>query len=343
MKKDFINVEDFSAEELETLVHLIHVVKEAAKERDLPNLLYKASIAMFFEEPSTRTRTSFEVAATLLGGHALYMRPGDVHLGKSESLYDTAKVLSRMVNGIVIRAAKYKEISDLAKYASVPVINAMSDDTNHPTQVLCDVFTMFEQSGKIKGNTLAFIGDSSGGSAANVCRDLMRISSILGINFNLISPKGYQADEEFINHIKENAEKSGAKILVTDDPIEGVRNADFIYTDEFVWYDMTPKEKEEREKIFKPKYQVNEELLSHAPSHVKFMHCLPAKRGEEVTDEVMDGSHSIIFDQAENRLHTQVALLSAFVYPTLKEITGSGKENSYEKTIKQIVNDFHKI
>ena len=336
LKKDFINVEDFEREELVALVELIRVSKQAQKNRALPNFLYKASIAMFFEEASTRTRTSFEVAATLLGGHALYMRPGDVHLGKSESLYDTAKVLSRMVDGVVIRSAKYETVKNLAEYADIPVINAMTDDFNHPTQVLCDIFTMFEKTGKIKGNNLVFIGDGKSGSAANVSHDLMRIAAILGINFCLVSPVKYQPDESFLNHIERIAKDSGATIKVTDDPIEGVKDADFIYTDEFVWYDMTPKEKEKREKIFKPKYQVNTKLLSYAPSHVKFMHCLPAKRGEEVTNEVMDGPHSIIFDQAENRLYTQIALLIAFIYPTLKEY-GRLKESEYAEIIKSIL------
>jgi len=183
MKKDFIHIQDFEASELEALIRLTGVVKEAAKKRALPNLLHKASVAMIFEEASTRTRTSFEVASMMLGGHALYMRPDEIHLGKSESLYDTAKVLSRMVDGIVIRATRYGEIADLASYADVPVINAMADDANHPTQALCDVFTMYEKAGRIKGLNLAFVGVSKKGeSASNVCRDLMLISSIVGIN-----------------------------------------------------------------------------------------------------------------------------------------------------------------
>jgi len=274
---------------------------------------------MIFEEASTRTRTSFEVAVSLLGGHALYMRPDDIHLGKSETLYDTAKVLSRMVDGIAIRATKYQEIADLAAYADVPVINAMADDFNHPTQVLCDVFTMYEKVGRIRGLNLAFVGVSKKGeSAANVCRDLMRISSIMGINLYVASPRNYEVDQELLSLVKENASKSGANIEITDDPKEAVAHADFVYTDEFVWYDTPKEEKENRGKVFIPKYQVNTELMKHALTHARFMHCLPAHRNEEVTDEVMDGPQSIIFDQSENRLHTQVALLTAFISPRLR-------------------------
>lgn len=340
MKKDFINIEDFTAKELKKLIELIGVVKEAKKKRTLPNLLNKASIAMIFEESSTRTRTSFEVAMTLLGGHGIYIRPGDIHLGKSESLYDTAQILSRMVDGIVIRSKRYQEIEDFAKYSSVPVINAMSSDTNHPTQVLCDMFTIFEKAKKVEGVNLAFIGDSRKGSAANVCRDLMLISSMLGVNFYLASPKGYQVDEEFLEKVLGNSERSGARVIVTDNPIKAVSEADFIYTDEFVWYDMAKKEQDERKRIFKPKYQVNSVLMKCAPAHAKFMHCLPAKRGEEVTDEVMDSPQSIIFEQGENRLHTQVALLIAFIASRLKECQVN-EENYYKKKIYSALDNLH--
>ena len=312
MKKDYINIQDFSAEELETLIELTGVVKKASKERALPDLLHKRSAAMIFMEASTRTRISFEVAMTLLGGHGLYIRPGDIHLGKRETIGDTSKVISSMCDGIVIRAPRYKDIVDMAKYSSVPVINAMADDENHPGQVLCDVFTMYEKVGKIKGINVAFIGDSSKGGAANVCRDLMLISSKLGINFYLASPGGYKVEEEFLKQVYKNAEQSGSKIAVTEEPKEAVAQADFVCTDEWTWYGME-EEAERRLKIFMPKYQVNAELMKAAPAGCKFMHCLPAMRGEEVTDEVIDGEQSIVFDEAENRLYTEEALLVAFI------------------------------
>lgn len=318
MKKDYIDVQDFSAEELKTLVELIGIVKKAQKEGALPDLLRKRSVAMIFEEASTRTRISFEVALTLLGGHGLYIRPGDIHLGKRESIGDTSKVISRMCDGIVIRALRYKDIADMAKCSSVPVINAMTEDFNHPAQVLCDVFTMFEKAGKIKGLNLAYVGDSFRGDsskaiiAAIVCRDLMRIASKLGINFYLASPKEYQVEDEFLKGIYKNAERSGSKIVITDDPKEAVAHADFIYTDTWTWYGMNKDEIEKRMKVFMP-YQINAELMKAAPPHCKFMHCLPAKRGEEVTNEVIDSEQSIVFDEAENRLHTEVALLAAFI------------------------------
>ncbi len=310
MKKDYISIQDFSAEELKTLVELVGIVKKASKERALPDLLHKRSVAMIFMEASTRTRISFEVAMTLLGGHGLYIKPGDIHLGKRETIADTSRVISSMCDGIVIRAL-HKDIVDMAKYSSVPVIDAMSD-MNHPAQVLCDVFTMFEKTGKIKGVNLAFVGDS-GKDLATVCRDLMLISSKLGINFYLASPKEYQAEQEFLKQVYKNAELSGSKIVVTEEPKEAVAQADFVCTDEWTWYRMAEDEIEKRAKAFIPRYQINSELMKAAPAHCKFMHCLPAMRGQEVTDEVIDSKQSIVFDEAENRLYTEEALLVAFI------------------------------
>jgi len=339
MKKDFIDIQDFSAEELKTLIELTGVVKKASKERALPDLLHKRSVAMIFEEASTRTRTSFEVAMTLLGGHGLYIRPEDIHLGKRETIGDTSIVISRMCDGIVIRALHYKDIADMARYSSVPVINAMADDTNHPAQVLCDAFTMFEKIGKIKGINLAFVGDSS--KIANVCRDLMLISSKLGINFYLASPKEYQVEEEFMKRVHKNAELSGSKIAITEEPKEAVSQADFIYTDVWTWagVEKDKEEVERRLRVFMPKYQVNSELMKKAPSHCKFMHCLPAKRGEEVTDEVIDSEQSIVFDQAENRLHTGVALLITFIGKeiALSPVERERRESKYAEEIAKIL------
>jgi putrescine carbamoyltransferase len=345
MKKDYIDVRDFSREELETLIELSAVVKRAQKAGAVPDLLYKRSVAMIFEEASTRTRISFEAALTLLGGHGIYIRPGDIHLGKRESIGDTSQVISRMCDGIVIRALRYKDIAEMARYASVPVINAMTEDLNHPAQVLCDVFTMYEKTGRTAGLNLAYVGDSSKGDpdkgiiSAIICRDLLRISARMGINFCIASPKEYQIEEEPLREARQDAEKSGAKMAVTDDPKEAVAQADFIYTDTWSWYGMDEDEIKRRDKILKPKYQINSDLMKAAPPHAKFMHCLPALRGEEVTDEVMDSPQSIVFDEAENRMHTELALLVAFIGKkfALSPEARKTKENEYVSGINKIL------
>ena len=338
MKKDFIDVQDFSAEELRILIELTGIVKKASKENALPDLLHKRSVAMIFEESSTRTRISFEVAMTLLGGHGLYIRPGDIHLGKRETVGDTSKVISRMCDGIVIRALYYKDIVDMAKYSSVPVINAMSDDINHPAQALCDVFTIFEKIGKIEGVNLAFIGDTTP-SIGNVPRDLMLISSKLGINFYMASPKEYRVEEEFLKQVYKNAEQSGSKIVITEEPKEAVVQADFIYTGVWTWYFTGKEEAEQRRKVFVPKYQVNSELMKAAPAHCKFMHYLPAMRGEEVTGDVIDSEQSIVFDEAENRLYTEEALLTAFIGKgvSLPAAERERRENKYAEEISRVL------
>ena len=332
MKKDYLHIQDFSAEALETLMELTGIVKKASEERALPDLLYKSSVAMIFQAPSTRTRISFEVAMTLLGGHGLYIRPEDIHLGKRETIGDTSKVISRMCDGIVIRAHHYRDIVDMAKYSSVPVINAMADDMNHPAQALCDAFTMLEKMGRVKGVNLAFVGDSSE-EFGLIGRDLMRISSKLGINFYLASPEGHKVEEEFLKQVYKNAALSGSRIIITEEPEEAVAQADFIYTDVWTWYGT--EEVEKRLKAFMPRYQVNSELMKKAPAHCKYMHCLPAMRGEEVTDEVVDSNQSIVFDEAENRLYTEEALLIAFVGKFLRpwKIDTAG---TYSKEIGKI-------
>jgi len=346
MKKDYINIWDFSREELETLVELVGVVKKAQKEGAVPDLLHKKSVAMIFEEPSTRTRISFEVAMTLLGGHGIYIRSGDIHLGRKESIGDTSQVISRMCDGIVIRGQHYNDIAEMAKYSSVPVINAMSDDENHPAQALCDVFTIYEQTGRIEGINLAYLGGgaspagdvSKGRLGAIVCRDLMRISARMGINFYLAAPKSNRAEAEFMERIYEEAKKSSARIVVTDNPKEAVAQADFVYAEGWTWYRMEKEELEKARRLFMP-YQINAELMKAAPPHAKFMHCLPAIRGEEVTDEVMDSPQSIVFDEAENRLHAELALLTAFIGKkfALSPEDRKAKENKYAAEINRVL------
>ncbi len=326
-KKHFIDTEDFSKEELLKIIELTRLIKAADKEGCTPKLLQDATLAMIFEEPSTRTRVSFEVAMTELGGHALYLKPGEIHLGVRESLYDTAQVLSRMCDVIEARTLKHKTVTDLAQFASVPVINGLTD-YNHPTQVVCDVLTMIEhapEGKKLEDINVTFIGD-----ATNVLSSLMLICTRLGINFTQAAPKKYQSPADWRAWAEQNTATAGGKLTITDDPISAVRDADFIYTDLWWWVgqeDQIP----ERRAAFMPKYQVNKDLFAKAPAHCKFMHCLPASRNVEVTDEVIDHPRSIVFDQSENRLHTEKGLLTYFVYPTLKKPTDGMKAYHQDK------------
>lgn len=317
--KHFIDTQDFTKEELLNLIELIRMIKRADKQGVTPKLLEGASLAMLFEEPSTRTRISFEVGMAELGGHALYLKPGEIHLGVRESLGDTAQVISRYVDVIMARTLKHDTMLGLVKDATVPVINGLTD-YNHPTQVVCDVLTMIEhapEGKKLEDFNVTFIGD-----ATNVLSSLMLICTRLGMNFTHAAPKKYQAPAQWMQWAEENCKVSGGTVKVTDDPVEAVKNADFIYTDLWWWVGQEA-EIPEREKAFMPRYQVSMDLLKKAPAHCKFMHCLPASRGVEATDEVMDSPQSVIFDQAENRLHTEKGLLVWLVYPRLKK---PGKE-----------------
>lgn len=312
--RHFIDTQDYTKQELLDIIELARKIKAADKQGCTPKLLQDASLAMIFEEPSTRTRVSFEVAMTELGGHALYLKPGEIHLGVRESMYDTAKVLSRMCDAIFARTLKHQTITELAKYAEVPVINGLTD-YNHPTQVVCDVLTMIEHlpAGKrLEDIKITFIGD-----ATNVLSSLMFISTRLGMHFTHAAPRKYQPPEAWLQIARANCAESGGSLTITEDPIEAVREADFIYTDLWWWVGQED-EIPERRAAFMPKYQVNLDLFNKAPSHCQFMHCLPASRGVEVADEVMDHPRSIIFDQSENRLHTEKGLLVYLLYRRLK-------------------------
>jgi ornithine carbamoyltransferase len=266
------------------------------------SLLKGKTLAMIFEKPSTRTRVSFEVGMWQLGGYALYLSAGDLQLGRGETIADTAQTLSRYVNGIMARVIAHQTILDLVKYSRVPVINGLSDFT-HPCQALSDLFTIYEKKGRLSGLRLAYVGDGN-----NVAHSLILGCSKMGIDITLACPKGYEPNPKVVSKGKEEGKKSGGQVRVTNDPQEAVRGADIIYTD--VWASMgQEKEHEKRVKIFKP-YQVHAKLVREAKEDYLFMHCLPAHRGEEVTDEVADSKNSVVFDQAENRLHTQKALLA---------------------------------
>lgn len=311
--RHFIDTQDFTKAELMSLLELTGLLKAADRQRALPPLLAGASLGMIFEEPSTRTRISFEVAMTKLGGHALYLKPGEIHLGVRESLKDTARVISRMVDAIEARTLKHATVTELARYATVPVINGLTD-YNHPTQVLCDVFTMLEHRPKDKALEdlhVTFVGD-----ATNVCSSLMMICTRMGMNFTHCAPKRYQAPEAWQAIARANCAVSGGTFSVSEDPPAAVAQADFVYTDLWWWVGQEA-EIPDRTAAFMPRYQINEALLAHAPAHAKFMHCLPASRGVEVTDAVMDGPRAIIYDQSENRLHAEKAILVAFIGPHL--------------------------
>jgi putrescine carbamoyltransferase len=315
--RHFLDTQDFCKQELLDIIQLCRTLKAADKDGVTPKLLADGSLAMIFEEPSTRTRISFEVAMTELGGHALYLKPGEIHLGVRESIYDTAKVISRMVDAVEIRALKHTTLTQFADAATVPVINGLTD-YNHPTQVVCDVLTMMEHmpSGKtLEDINITFIGD-----ATNVLSSLMHICTRLGMHFTHAAPHKYQAPAGWVEIAEANCRVSGGTLTITDDPVAAVKSADFIYTDLWWWVGQEA-EIPERRAAFMPLYQITMDLLRKAPSHCKFMHCLPASRGVEMTDEVIDSAQSIVFDQSENRLHTEKGLLVWMIYPNLKRPT----------------------
>jgi putrescine carbamoyltransferase len=320
--RHFLDTQDYSKNELLAICGLAKLLKDADAERCLPPLLAGASLGMIFEEPSTRTRISFEVAMTKLGGHALYLKPGEIHLGVRESIKDTAKVISRMVDAIEARTLKHATVMALAEHATVPVINGLTD-YNHPTQVLCDVLTMIEHKSpdkRLEDLNVTFIGD-----ATNVCASLLMIATQLGMNFTHCAPKRYQSPQAWQDIGRANCRVSSGTLTITDDPVSAISDADFVYTDLWWWVGQEA-EIPDRRAAFMPDYQVNEALFAKAPCHARMMHCLPASRGVEATDGVLDHPRSIIYDQSENRLHMEKAILVSLIAPRLKRPSQERKD-----------------
>jgi len=301
MKKDFLAVSDYSSEELQKILDLaLKLKKEYFASGNSP--LFKGKVlGMIFQKPSLRTRVSFDMAMRHLAGDALYLSPSEIGLGQRESIADVARVLSGYVHILMARVFAHEHILELAKWSSIPVINGLSD-YNHPCQAMADALTIIEKFGSMKGLNVTFIGDGN-----NVAVSLMHICAKLGANFTLGSPEGFDLPAKTIEDAKTFAKKSGSKLIFLRDPHAAVRNANVIYTD--TWTSMGQEaETKKREEVFPP-YQVNAKLVSEADKDVIVMHCLPAHRNHEITDEVADGPHSVLFPQAHNRLHAQKAIL----------------------------------
>ncbi len=297
MPKDLLSISDLTREEMLQLIDLSAELKEKRGKRHAQTPLINRSLAMIFEKPSTRTRVSFEVAMTELGGHALYLNSADLQLGRSETVCDTAMVLSRYVHAIIARVYSHETVRELAKCADIPVINALSD-AEHPCQLLADLLTIRERKGDFQGLRVAWIGDGN-----NVCNSLILASAITGMRLSVACPTGYEPDQAMVGHARE----LGGDVVVTHDPVEAAAGADVLYTD--VWVSMGDEtEEQERLRDFDG-FQINDALLNRAKPDCIVLHCLPAHRGKEITGEVLEGAHSAVLDQAENRLHVQKALL----------------------------------
>jgi ornithine carbamoyltransferase len=301
MKRDFLAIADYSAEEIKEMLDLaLELKKEYFSQGNKPILSGKV-LGMIFNKPSLRTRISFDMAMRHLGGDALFISPAEIGLGQRESIADVARVMAGYVQGIMARVFEHDHVVELAKYSSVPVINGLSD-YNHPCQAMADVLTIYEKFSKLAGLNVVFIGDGN-----NVAVSLMHACAKLGLNFSIASPEGYDIPAAAWESAEKMALESGAKLDTFRDPVEAVKGKDVIYTD--TWVSMGQEEEAERRKKVFPPFQVNDDLVSKANKDVIVMHCLPAHRGHELTDEIADGPHSAIFPQAHNRLHAQKAIL----------------------------------
>lgn len=300
--KHLISLNDLSKQDFEKIIDLSIKLKSDQKSGIQNTTLKNKTLGMIFSKSSTRTRVSFEVGMYQLGGNSLFLSSQDIQLGRGESIYDTAKVLSRYIDGIMIRTFNHSDVEDLAKFGTIPVINGLTD-LMHPCQILADMLTIYEVKGKFEGLKLAYIGDGN-----NVTHSLLHGCTKVGMHIAVASPKGYECNKLMVDEAINESKKSGSNVLITNDPIEAALDADIVYTD--TWISMGQEsEKAERIKIFKD-YQINSTLFSKCKKDAMFLHCLPAYRGYEVTSEIIDGPNSYIFDEAENRLHAQKAVMS---------------------------------
>jgi ornithine carbamoyltransferase len=301
-KKDVLSIADLSAKEISAILTLAGKLKREQKSGKARPLLRGKTLGMIFQKPSTRTRVSFEVGMYQLGGDAVYLSASDIQLSRGETIEDTAKTLSLYLDCIMARVYDHKDVQTLADYASIPVINGLSD-AFHPCQILADLMTIQEHKKKLKGLSLAWLGDGD-----NVCNDLMLGCAKTGISMTAACPKGYEPLEEAVKMAKAEGKKTGADISITEDPAAAAKDVDVVVTDTFVSIGKEG-ERATREAAFLPKYQVNSDTMKLAKKDAIFMHCLPAKRGMEVTADVIDGKSSVVWPEAENRLHAQKALL----------------------------------
>ncbi|QBK26486.1 ornithine carbamoyltransferase [Ureibacillus thermophilus] len=299
--KDLLTLLDYTSEEVQELLTLATKMKKVTKNGKCPKLLDGKVLGMIFEKNSTRTRISFEVGMHQLGGKAIFLHARDMQLGRGEPISDTGLVLSGYLDGVMIRANSHKMVEELAEYATIPVINGLTD-LYHPCQALADLETIVENKGTLRGLKTAYVGDGN-----NVAHSLVVASAHVGMNIVVATPKGYEPNAEIMKKAQAIAEKNGSTITITNDPVEAVKDADVVYTD--VWTSMGQEEEAaQRLKDFQG-YQINDELVAHAKPDFMFMHCLPAHREEEVATSVIDGPNSYVFEQAENRLHAQKAVL----------------------------------
>jgi ornithine carbamoyltransferase len=307
MKKDLLSVSALNREEIGQLIEQALSMKQ----EEAPHLLSGKTLALLFEKPSLRTRVSFEIAMQQLGGHALYLSPEEVGPGKREPVSDVARVLSRYVDCIAARTFSHQTLLTLAEYSSVPIINALSD-WEHPCQALSDLLTIYEKKDKLSGLTLAFIGDGN-----NVANSLLLAVSLTGMNFRIASPPGYEIKKELLSQGQELAAFSGSQIQLTSEPYEAVKDVDIVYTD--VWASMGQEAEAEKRRLAFSRYQVDNKLLALAKKDALFMHPLPAHHGEEISPGLLDNPKSVVFDQAENRLHLQKALLAKMFRQPIQE------------------------
>lgn len=307
MVRHFLTLDDFSSEEILKMVSIAEKVKSGSEKS---RVLKDKNIAAIFEKPSTRTRVSFEVAVNQLGGNFVFLRSDELQLSRGEPVKDTARVLGRYVDGIVARVFEHNDLVELAKYSGTPVINALSN-LYHPCQILADFLTIKEKKKKLKGLKLAYVGDGN-----NVCNSLLVGCTKIGLNISIGSPKRYEPNREIVEEAKNNAKKSGSELKIVNSAKEAVQNADIVYTDVFVSMG-DEKEMAERLKTFLPNFQVNTRLLENASPDAIVMHCLPAHRGQEITEDVLEGKQSVVWDQAENRLHAQKAIFIHLFYKSI--------------------------